>query len=152
MILRALKLVGRGPTGPTIFELDDIGLKSALGHYLTAREYYNVRIDANSVDTFIETIHDGLWQVVSVSAAITVVGGSGATVNVVVCPGAVAIASGTAQLSAAIDLTVTAPNNQFGTLIASPTVMKRGDTFGIDMAGTLTGLVGCVTIGLGRVG
>lgn len=106
---------------------------------------------AASVDTFIWTCQEGVWRVRSVVEAHTVVGGSGATVTVTVCPGSVAIASGTAQLSAALDLTVTAPAKAFGTLIASPTEMSRGDSLAIDMSGTLTGLVGVLTVMLERV-
>ena len=71
--------------------------------------------------------------------------------QVVVCTGSVAIGSGVAQLTGALDLTVTAPAKRAGTLIASPTEIYIGDSVGIDMSGTLTGLVGQVTIGLKRI-
>lgn len=108
---------------------------------------------ATSVDGYFPwSPHAGIWQVFSVIEGHTVVGGSGATVGVVVCPGGVAIASGTAQLGAAIDLTVTAPVRQYGTIIASPTLIFPGDLVGVDMSGTLTGLVGMIAVGFKRVG
>lgn len=136
----------------TILDTDAVGVKDGSGRYWYPPIEKSFSLLAASVDAFIWTCIEGIWQVTGVVEAHTVVGGSGATVNVVVCPGSVAIASGTAQLSAALDLTVTAPAKQFGTLIASPTQIFRGDSVGIDMSGTLTGLVGVLTVQLKRVG
>jgi len=71
---------------------------------------------------------------------------------VVVSPQCAAIASGTAQLAAAVDLTAVAPSHVFPALIASPTLIMRGDGVALDYSGTLTGLVGTLSITLGRVG
>jgi hypothetical protein len=106
---------------------------------------------AASVDSYIWTCIEGIWQLYAVGESHTVVGGSGATVQLVVCPGSVAIGSGTAQLTAALDLTVTAPAKSFGTLIASPTLMYKGDSLAVDLSGTLTGLVGQLTYLLKRI-
>lgn len=151
-ILQAFRVVGRGPTGTPLFDVDETGVKDIVqGSYFSAFDRLNIPLLATSVDSFWWVCQEGTWRVASVAEAHTVVGGSGATVNVVVCPQAVAIASGTAQLSAALDLTVTAPAKAFGTLIASPTDIRRGDCIGIDMSGTLTGLVGILSIMIKRV-
>jgi hypothetical protein len=92
-----------------------------------------------------------VWQVTGVHSNITVSGGTSAAVTVVHCAAGVAIGSGTAQLSAALDLEETGPNMQTGTLIASPTLFYPGDVLGLDFSGTLTSLVGVITIELGKV-
>ena len=143
----------KGPSGVQRYRLDENGLYNA-GQARYAPEYLKIRwpILAASVSSFVSVAHDGVWVVSSVAEAHTVVGGSGATVIVVVCPQRVAIASGVEQTSAAFDLTTTAPNGGFGTMIASPTPMTRGDAIGIKFAGTLTGLVGVIDIVVKRIG
>lgn len=140
------------PLGVTLFEADSLGLKDASSRYLSFYQERTFPLLAASVDSFIWTCIDGVWVLEAAVTAHTVVGGSGATVQLVHCASSVAIASGTAQLSAAIDLTVTAPAEQYGTLIASPTQFLRGDSLGIDMSGTLTGLVGVLTYRMKRIG
>lgn len=151
---QAFTLRGLGPTGTVFLDYDLVkGLfKDNRNRYQHGIPPITAQLLAASVDSFIWTCVEGVWVVDTVVEAHTVVGGSGATVQVVVCPGSVAVASGTAQLSAALDLTVTAPAKQFGTLIATPTQMLRGDSLAIDMSGTLTGLVGVLTVQLARVG
>lgn len=128
------------------------GIKDGSNRFFTPWQNFTVDLLAATVDTFIWTCIEGIWQLNGVAEAHTVVGGAAAAVTVVVCPGSVAIASGTAQLTAVLDLTVTAPAKSFGTLIATPTSMFRGDSLGIDMSGTLTGLVGKLTVQLKRIG
>ncbi len=127
------------------------GLKDRTGRLVTPFHHVTLPLLAATVDGFVWTCIEGVWQVAGVAEAHTVVGGSGATVQVVVCLGSVAIASGSAQLTAALDLTATAPAKSFGTMIATPTLIYRGDSVGIDMSGTLTGLVGALTVQMKRV-
>lgn len=96
-------------------------------------------------------IADDNYQVVGVQAVPNVVGGAGATVNVEVCTGTQAPGAGTAQLTAALALTGTANAVVAGTVVAPPATIAAGQRVGIVMAGTLTGLVGVVTIQLQRV-
>ena len=149
-IWRDLKLVNR--VGATILETDDVGMKDATARYVSPYEFLTVDLLAAMVDNFLWTCIEGIWQVAGVAEAHTVVGGASCAVQVVVCPGSVAIGSGTAQLTATLDLTVTAPAKSFGTLIASPTQIFRGDSVGIDISGTQTGLVGKLTVQLKRIG
>lgn len=107
---------------------------------------------AASVDSFIWTCTEGVWQLARATSVITVSGGSNAAVTLVHCAASVAIGSGTAQLTAVLDLEETAPNKQTGTLIATPNQFFPGDSLGVDFSGTLTGLVGCLTYVMKRVG
>lgn len=153
-IEQGYKIVGRAAANgvaPTILEIDDIGIKDVSGRYLSHVEPITVQLLAASVNTFIWHCHEGIWQVASVSEAHSVVGGSGATVTVAVGPAGTAPGSAVVQLTAPLVLTTTAPAGSFGTLIASPTRLGRGDTVSIVMAGTLTGLVGILTLNMKRI-
>jgi hypothetical protein len=135
------------------YSLDALGLKDEVNNrFFTPYDSRSLGINVNSVDTFIWGVHEGIWQIAGALEGHTVVGGASAAVQIVVCPQGVAIASGVPQLSAAFDLTITAPVVRFGTLIASPTRMTRGDLVAVDFTGTLTGLVGMVDILFKRVG
>jgi hypothetical protein len=103
---------------------------------------------AVSQDIFVA---DDNYQVVSVQAVPTVIGGSGATITVEVLTGTQAPGAGVAQLTAALALNGTAHAVVTGTLIAAPTTMVAGNRLGIVMAGTLTGLVGTITVKIKRV-
>lgn len=96
-------------------------------------------------------IADGNYVVAGVQVVPNVAGGSGATVTVEVCTGTQAPGSGTAQLTAALALNGTINTVVAGTLIAAPTAIAAGNRVGIVMAGTLTALVGVVSIQLQRV-
>jgi hypothetical protein len=152
---QALSIRGRANTlgvTPLIADMDELGLRDSLGRYFSPYHTLDWPLLVGSISSFIWHCHEGLWQVHSVSEAHTVVGGAGCTATLVVCPQAVAIGSGTAQLTAVLDLTVTAPAYRFGTLIASPTIMSRGDALAVLMAGTQTGLVGVLHTLLKRIG
>lgn len=153
-VAQSLTLKGLGPTGTTFIDFDPVTglLKDRNNRAFQSAPTVAVSLFATMVDSFIWSPTEGIWQVDAVAESHTVVGGSGAQVQVVVCPGSVAIASGTAQLTAALDLTVTAPACRFGTLIASPTRIMRGDSVGVDVNGTLTGLVGQLTVTFRRIG
>lgn len=139
--------------GVTTFTIDgDDGIRDNVGNALIAtHDRVNAPLLAGSINSFIWVCQEGVWVVSGVAEAHTVVGGSGATVTVVVCPGAIAIASGVVQLTAPLDLTVTAPAKSFGTLIASPTEIYRGDAVALLLAGTLTGLVGALSIQIKKI-
>lgn len=117
---------------------------------LFTREVF-VGLVAGSVDTYIWECIEGVWQVMNVRGLISTAGGSGATYDIKVCAGLTAPASGVTQLTAAVVLTTTGPARADGTLIAAPTQIFPGDSLAIDMAGTLTALVACVTVSLKRV-
>lgn len=138
-------------SGNTILQVDENGMQDAAGY--AAYHQVSSELLAASVDkfVFVNAHPTHKWKVVAVRAKCSVVGGSGATVDVKKVPAATAVASGTTQLTAALDLTVTAPSDLPGTLIASPSIIYPGDSIGLDFSGTLTGLVGVITIVLGRL-
>ena len=105
---------------------------------------------ATSVDTYLWTCPEGIWEVSRAEAIVSVTGGSGADVMVEHVTGVVAPASGTDQLTAVIDIQETAPFKALGTLIATPTPFLPGDTLVVYFTGTLTGLVGAITITMKR--
>ena len=149
----SLQIVGDGPGGAKVATFDKSGMYDEVAAgFITAFDKVVWPLLAASVDSFIWVCTEGIWQVAAVREAHTVVGGAAAAVTVVVCPQAVAIASGTAQLTAVLDLTITAPAGRAGTLITTPTKMTVGDCVGLDFSGTLTGLVGAITVSLKRVG
>lgn len=153
MIEQVITIAGDGPGGAAVLTLDKNGIYHNTGaRFFTDYDSVEIPLLASTVDGGIWAVHSGIWQVMSVIEYHTVVGGSGANVTVVVCPGGVAIASGVAQLTAEIDLTVTAPVRQFGTLITTPTRIQPGDVVGINMSGTLTNLVGMLSVAFKRVG
>lgn len=139
--------------GTDVFTIDaDDGIRDMVNNGLVS-VYRTIEVDlaVGSIDKFVHTVMAGVWVVAGAVEAHTVVGGAAAAVTVVVCPGSGAIAAGVPQLSAVLDLTVAAPAKAFGALIATPTEMYRGDSLAVDLSGTLTGLVGCLTIMLKRI-
>lgn len=96
-------------------------------------------------------IADDSYQVVGVQAVADVIGGAGATVTVEVLTGTQAPGGGVAQLTAPLALNGTAHQVVTGAVVAAPTTAVSGNRIGIVMAGTLTGLVGSVTIAIQRV-
>ncbi len=148
-----LVIKGGSGAGVTILTLDDKGIKDEIsGGFFSSHYRFTVPALAASVDGFIWTCEGGTWQLTSVAEAHTVVGGASCAAQVVVCPGSGTIASGVAQLSSALDFTVTAPAKSFGILIASPTQIFRGDSLALDYSGTMTGLVGAISFTLRRIG
>lgn len=139
--------------GALVTRLDELGIGNASGDLANFYPPMSGLLLAATVDGFIwHNLHtNAVFRVFRFSATTTVVGGSGATVQLVHCAQGVAIGSGTAQLTAALDLTTTAPARLVGTLIASPNDIFPGDCLGIDMSGTLTGLVGSWHLLLRRI-
>ncbi len=140
--------------GATVLELDGSvpgGLRGS-GSRLTHDEaMFNWPLLVGSLNSFVWVCTRGVWQLSSFGTAITVSGGASATVMPVHCAGGVALASGTDQLSAAVDVQETGPDVTLGALIAAPTRFQPGDVLGLVFAGTLTGLVGVATFSMKRV-
>lgn len=151
-IEQSIEIKGDGPTGTRIVLIDKNGYQDGSGKLLDAGRYVNWPLLAASVDSYIWECVEGVWSVTAVKALVSTAGGSGAQVDVKVCPGLTAPASGTTQLSAVLTLTTTGPSRADGTLIAAPTDIFPGDSIALDFGGTLTALVGMITVQIKRKG
>lgn len=107
-------------------------------------------VNASSVDSHC-FIADKAYKVVRVRHVVST-GASGATVDIKKCTGTQAPAAGTTVLNAALDLNATANTTTSATLTgtAANLLLAAGDRLSLDFSGTLTGLVGTVTIYLAR--
>lgn len=148
-----------GAVGTVIFTVDSTGIKATSpakfmqdGFIISSPPIISSELLASSVDKHLFTVTEGRWQVTYATEIHTVVGGAGAQVDVKVSTDTQAPASGTTQLDSVFDLTTTVNTVVNKALIASPTVLGPGDRVSLDFGGTLTGLVGVINIGLGRVG
>lgn len=108
-------------------------------------------INASSVDTIVFTAAEAM-QLYYVREVHSTVSTSG-VLQIRKCTGTTAPASGTACLSSTISLSSTINTVQSGTLsaTASDYTLAAGDRLALTFTGTMTGLVGCVTIYLRRV-
>lgn len=141
-------------SGNQIVAIDgnDNGIISPRGFYYPDEMKVEVQLRATSVTSYISFINHGVWQVQRVLAGVSTNGGAGATAQITHCVGATAPGSGTVQLAAAIDLNAGTPPYILGAApIASPTKYRPGDSMGLLMAGTLTALVGALTVYLKRI-
>ena len=117
------------------------------------RVIINIPITASSVDTWVFTA-DAAYTLVSVNENHSVVGSTSAAVAIrkvtanAVAPGASAGATCIELLNASIDLTATANTTQTATLssTAGAVNIASGNKIGLDFSGTLTGLVGVITL------
>lgn len=109
-----------------------------------SREYINVLVNEGSVDTHVY-IAVRPCTVAAVRAISSTAGGSGAEVVVRKCVSTEAPASGLA-LTGALDLTGTNAVQSATLVPADGLVLAAGNRLAIDMGGTLTSLVGVVTI------
>lgn len=141
-----------GPSETVLFTANRKGNFDSSGRFSTFFDTVHVPLIATSVDTYVWTNPEGVWEVSRAESIISVTGGTGADVMVEVCSGVTALTSGVDQLSAVLDLEETAPDKQVGTLIATPTSIFPGDNVSVYFTGTLTGLVGNLTITLKRTG
>lgn len=141
--------------GQTRVTLDENGITLSNGAsgisgtaVLPTKLCFIIDLLAASVDNYIWSVTEGTWKVTDVVADQTVAGGSGATVDVKACDGTTAPASGTTQLSAAIDLATAGNNGKSvrGAVIAAPTSLVPGMRLAADFSGTLTALVGKLTV------
>lgn len=139
--------------GGLITRLDQNGIANGAADLNIFYDPITWALLAGSISSFIFTnyIPGSILRVFAVRANTTVVGGASAAVQLVVCPQGVALGSGVNQLTAALDLTTTAPAKLSGTLISPPTDIGIGDCLGVVFSGTLTGLVGALTVGLRRI-
>lgn len=116
-------------------------------------ELITMPLFASTVSQTIFIADGNSYQVTYVAAVPDVLGGAGATVTVEALTGTTANGSGTAQLTAALALSANAHTVVTGTLISPVTTITNSNSgrFGIVMAGTLTGLVGLLTVAIKRV-
>lgn len=142
-----------GPTGLVVTRMDQGGVANGLGDLITHYPPMVWQLVAGSISSFIFTnFHTNvIFRLFAVRCNTTVAGGASAAAQLVVCPQGVALASGVNQLTAALDLTTTAPAKLSGTLITPPTDIGPGDSLGVVFTGTLTGLVGVISYGLRRI-
>lgn len=106
-----------------------------------------IETSASSVDK-IAYIAPCACKLVRAQEAHSVVGGAGAQVDVKKCTGTTAPASGTTMLASVFDLTA-AINTTVDKTLSSTTAdltLAAGDRVAFDFSGTLTGLVGAVTL------
>ncbi len=148
---RSIEIVDALGNTTILLDGDLIGIKSKNGGIIHDEDIINVLVVAASLDTYVWTPRTGVWVITGATSIISVSGGTGASVMPRVCSGITAVASGVAQLSAALDLEETGPNKQIGTMIAAPTEIFPGDSIGLDFSGTLTGLVGVVNVYVKRI-
>ena len=145
-----IKVVGVGPAGVTVWEADEKGTKDGSSRMFFAPIYKESRLFATPLAAYMWTCDEGVWQVASVTAKVSVTGGTSCTVDVLVSPGVVAPA-GTTQLTAVMDIEATAPFFVTGTLITTPTQIFPGDSLSRVIAGTVGSLEGVLTVKLKRV-
>ena len=106
-----------------------------------------IELLASSVDK-IGFVAPFACKLVRAQEAHSVVGGAGAQIDVKKCTGTQAPASGTTMLASVFDLTTTI-NTTVDKTLSSTTAdltLAAGDRIGIDFSGTLTGLVGTLTL------
>lgn len=139
------------PNGTPVVTLDETGMKDGSNRYFAGWQAISWPLLAGSLASYMWTCKEGVWQVADVEAVVSVTGGSGATIDVLVCAGVTAPGSGVTQLSAVLDVQETAPFRARGTLIAAPTKLYRGDSVAMNIGGTLTGLVGLLSVQVKRI-
>lgn len=151
MRVSSLEIVGVGPAGARVALIDEAGFKDVDGRMFDARERINYPLVAVPVANYIWLCDRGVWKVEYVAAQARVTGGGSATIDVLVCQGVEAVASGVSQLAAVMDVEETAPFKAVPALIAAPTPIYPGDSVAFNGGGTLTGLIGVLTVILKRI-
>lgn len=149
--MQALSIVGTGPAGTKVLDIDSRGIITGAGHMIDSRKPITSLLLASSVDGYIwtNTDTDAIYNITGIASMVSTVGGSSAAVVVKVCTSATAPASGVAQHSTAIDLTITAPS-LVRPVITTTTPINPGDSISLDFTGTLTGLIGNISIQIRR--
>ena len=138
-------------TGATILTVDETGMKDSQSRVFQSSEFIFDRIFATPLAAYMWTCLEGVWRVQAVNANMSVTGGAGCTVTVLVCPNGTAPGSGTAQLTAPMDIEETAPFSVNGTLIAAPTAIFPGMSVARLIAGTVGSVEGLLTVQLKRI-
>lgn len=146
----SMKVVDKA-TGATIFTVDETGIRDSSSRVFQPSEFIFDRIAPTPLAAYIWACLEGVWQIQAVRADMSVTGGASCTVTVLVCPPGTAPGSGTAQLTAPIDIEETAPFSVSGTLIASPTPIFPGMIVSRLIAGTVGSVEGSLTIQLKRI-
>ena len=147
-----LRVVNKN-TGAVVFDVDENGVRdgSTVQRVFQPSEFIFDRIFATPLAAYMWTCLEGVWQVAAVNANMSVTGGANTTITVLVCPNGTAPGSGTAQLTAAMDIEETAPFSVNGTLIASPTQIFPGMSVSRLIAGTVASVEGLLTVQLKRI-
>jgi hypothetical protein len=141
-------------SGAVIFDVDPLlGPRDGTSRVMDGLESVTLQLLAASPTAgHLWTCHEGVWRLGTVSEIHSVVGGAAAAAQLYVTPSGTAPGSGTSQLTGTLDLTATANAVRFGTSITTPTLLLRGDSLCYVLTGTLTGLVGSLTVNMWRVG
>lgn len=156
----AAAAVETAAAGTSIMTVDTNGLVMASGYPIKVgsnrfmdKAFVNEILLAASVDKHAWICYEGRWQLEAVRAILTVAGSdAGAvTLDIMVCTGTQAPASGTTQLTATMDMKTTANTLISPALIATPTTIVPGNRVSLDFTGTLTALVGICTMVLKRI-
>jgi hypothetical protein len=140
-----------GVVSPTLAQLSQAETNQGIDVKPIPGELITMPLFASTVSQTIFIADVNGYQVTSVSVVPNVIGGAGATVTVEALTGTQAVGTGVAQLTAALALNGVANTVLNGVLIAAVTTINAGQRFGIVMAGTLTGLVGLLTVAIKRV-
>lgn len=111
-----------------------------------------IDLNANSVDKPV-FIADRAYRTLQIEEIHSVAGGAAATAALRKCTGTTAPASGALLSTSTFDLTAAANTTQTATLTATAADrdLADGDKVAIDMSGTLTNLVGVVTLVLAKL-
>jgi hypothetical protein len=136
--------IGVNPTTENV-EFNATGTRRVL----TDVQHLNIPLSSASVDGPVFIAPRG-YKVVSVKVIASTAGASSSTVGVRKCTGTTAPASGTLVTTAALALDGTINTTVAGTLsaTASDYTLAAGDKLAIDMTGTISSLVGVLTIGI----
>lgn len=146
-ILSSLKVVDL--SGNTVFQVDENGIRDSTNRLDTRS--LETRLFATPLAAYMWRCTEGVWQVQSAVADVSVTGGASCTVDVLVCSTAIAPGSGTTQLTGTMDIEATAPFAVSGVLIASPTNIFPGMLVARVIAGTPGSLEGILTVQLKRI-
>lgn len=148
----SVEIMGRdaAPAEDVLMTLNRNGLVDDSNRKLPFFTTISKELIATSVDTHLWTCPEGVWELVRAEAFVDVTGSTGADVMVEVCSGIVAVTAGIDQLTAVMDIEIVGPVKVLGTLIATPTPMQPGDNLTVYFTGTLTGLIGSLTLTLKR--
>lgn len=146
-----LIVIGSGTLAAPDFTVDAGGIKGPSSRYVAAWQSVSWPLLAGSLASFVWTCKEGVWQVADVEAVVSVTGGASATVDVLACAGVTAPGSGVTQLTVVLDVQEPAPFRARGTIITTPTKLYRGDNVAVNFGGTLTGLVGLLSVQMVKV-
>ncbi len=148
--------------GTTVFTVDSTQVKAVSpvkmkqdDNVIHDKAIVNITVLAATVDMGIFSPVEGVWKVDAVMFTNRVVGsdGSAVTADIMACDATEAPASGVTQLSSAnaIDLKATVDTPTQVALATSPEEVGPGKYFGLNVQGTLTAVVSCITVQFKRI-